>query len=159
MWRRVVCWVGTDVSEEHIAPAFLLLTCWFLLKLFSSTLKMEAVCSSETSVSTQHTTRRHIPENDTLQLFELFRSDRMLLLTLLTPPLQIPFYNSDVIFLANELIGRLLFHALICKDARLYFIHFQESNWNDAIRNVIRRVCWNLLVVLYVQRHVWFILE
>jgi hypothetical protein len=43
-----------------------LLTCWFLLKLFSSTLKMEAICSSETPVATQHTTRRHIPEDDTL---------------------------------------------------------------------------------------------
>jgi hypothetical protein len=34
---------------------------------FSSTLKMEALCSSETSVATQRTTRRHIPEDDTLQ--------------------------------------------------------------------------------------------
>jgi hypothetical protein len=27
---------------------------------------MEAICSSETSVETQRTTRRHIPEDDTL---------------------------------------------------------------------------------------------
>jgi hypothetical protein len=27
---------------------------------------MEAICSSETSVETQRTTQRHIPENDTL---------------------------------------------------------------------------------------------
>jgi hypothetical protein len=40
-------------------------TCCFLLK-FSSALKMEAICSSETSVASQQTTRRHIPENDTL---------------------------------------------------------------------------------------------
>jgi hypothetical protein len=33
---------------------------------FSSTLKMEAICSSETSVATQRTTRPHIPEDDTL---------------------------------------------------------------------------------------------
>jgi hypothetical protein len=31
----------------------------------SSTLKMEAICSSETSVDTQRTTRRHIAEDDT----------------------------------------------------------------------------------------------
>jgi hypothetical protein len=31
-----------------------------------ATLKMEAICSSETSVVTQQTTRRHIPEDNTL---------------------------------------------------------------------------------------------
>jgi hypothetical protein len=34
---------------------------------YSSTLKMEAIRSSETSGATQRTTRRHIPEDDTLQ--------------------------------------------------------------------------------------------
>jgi hypothetical protein len=33
---------------------------------YSSTLKMEAIRSSETSGATQRTTRRHIPEDDTL---------------------------------------------------------------------------------------------
>jgi hypothetical protein len=64
MWRRVVCWDAADVSDEHIA-SFFLLTCWFLLKI-SSTLEMEAICSSETSIASQQTTRRHIPEDDTL---------------------------------------------------------------------------------------------
>jgi hypothetical protein len=36
-----------------------------LLK-YSSTLKMEAIRSSETSGATRRTTRRHIPEDDTL---------------------------------------------------------------------------------------------
>jgi hypothetical protein len=36
-----------------------------LLK-FSSALKMEAIYSSETSVASQQTTRRHIPEDDAL---------------------------------------------------------------------------------------------
>jgi hypothetical protein len=35
-----------------------------LAELISSNLKMEAICSSETSVDTQRTTPRHIPEND-----------------------------------------------------------------------------------------------
>jgi hypothetical protein len=35
-------------------------------ELIPSTLKMEAVCFSETSVETQRTTVLHIPENDTL---------------------------------------------------------------------------------------------
>jgi hypothetical protein len=33
---------------------------------YSSTLKMEAICSSETSVHIQRTTRRYIPEDSTL---------------------------------------------------------------------------------------------
>jgi hypothetical protein len=54
--RRVVCWVATDVSEEHIAsifrveeiisaslpPAYVLV----LAEIISSTLKIEAICSS-----------------------------------------------------------------------------------------------------------------
>jgi hypothetical protein len=47
------------LSECHLA-------CWFAEPI-SSTLMMEAMCSSETSVETQRTTRRHIPEDDTLQ--------------------------------------------------------------------------------------------
>jgi hypothetical protein len=47
--------------------SFYLLACWFLAELICSTLKVEAICSSETSVDTQRTTRRHIPEDDTLQ--------------------------------------------------------------------------------------------
>jgi hypothetical protein len=35
---------------------------------YSSTLKMEAIRSSETSDATQRTTRRHIPEDDTLHV-------------------------------------------------------------------------------------------
>jgi hypothetical protein len=40
----------------------------FLLNLFLSTLKMEAICSSETSVDTRRTTRHYIPEDCTLQV-------------------------------------------------------------------------------------------
>jgi hypothetical protein len=57
IWRRVVRWVSTDAC--HV------LACWFAEHI-SSTLKMEAIYSSETSVETQRTTRRHIPEDDTL---------------------------------------------------------------------------------------------
>jgi hypothetical protein len=38
----------------------------YVEKMFSSTLKMEAIYSSETSVPSQQSTRRHIPEDDTL---------------------------------------------------------------------------------------------
>jgi hypothetical protein len=54
----VVRWV----SNDH------LLSRWFLAQLIFSTLKMEAVCSSETSFDTQRTTQRYIPEDSTLQL-------------------------------------------------------------------------------------------
>jgi hypothetical protein len=48
--------------------AFCLPPAWWLVfaEIISSALKMEAISSSEMSVVTQHTTRRHIPENDTL---------------------------------------------------------------------------------------------
>jgi hypothetical protein len=44
-----------------LPPACLLV----LAEIISSTLKMEAICSYETSVATQ-TARRHIPEDDVL---------------------------------------------------------------------------------------------
>jgi hypothetical protein len=59
--------------EEHIASIFRVeeigsaskqVATWFAEPI-SSTLKMEAICSSETSVETQRTTRRHVPEDDT----------------------------------------------------------------------------------------------
>jgi hypothetical protein len=56
--------IYTPVFWLAVYSACHLLTCWFLLKF--STLKMEAICSSETSVASQQTTRRHIPEDDTL---------------------------------------------------------------------------------------------
>jgi hypothetical protein len=43
-----------------------LLLRWFLAKLIFSTLKMRVICSSETSVDTQRTTGRNIPEDGTL---------------------------------------------------------------------------------------------
>jgi hypothetical protein len=73
-WDVTPC---SDVSEEHIAsilrveeiisartstPAYFLV----LAEIISSTLEMDAIYSSETSVATQQTTRRHIPEVDTL---------------------------------------------------------------------------------------------
>jgi hypothetical protein len=45
-------------------PACHLLARWFAEPIFS-TLKMEAIYSSETQAETQRTTRRHIPEDDT----------------------------------------------------------------------------------------------
>jgi hypothetical protein len=68
--------VSTDVSEEHIASIFReeissarnqQASKWLLAKLISS-LKMEAICSSKTSVDAQRTTRRYIPEDDTFKI-------------------------------------------------------------------------------------------
>jgi hypothetical protein len=46
-----------------------LLSLLFLTELTFSTLKMEAICSSETSVGSQRTTRRYIPEGGTVQYY------------------------------------------------------------------------------------------
>jgi hypothetical protein len=55
----IIFWDMTPCSP------LLLATC-SLAEPISSTLKMEAICSSETSVETQRTTRRHIPKDETL---------------------------------------------------------------------------------------------
>jgi hypothetical protein len=55
---------GTEQNPQHSVCH--LLARWFAEPI-SSTLKMEAISSSETSVEFQRTTRRHIPEDATLQ--------------------------------------------------------------------------------------------
>jgi hypothetical protein len=49
-------------ASSGFPPAFTLVSC----SAYSSTLKIEAICSSETSVDFQQTTRRYIPEDSTL---------------------------------------------------------------------------------------------
>jgi hypothetical protein len=49
-------------ESRCLPPVFTLVSCLT----YFSTLKMEATCSSETSVDTQQTTRRYIPEDGTL---------------------------------------------------------------------------------------------
>jgi hypothetical protein len=51
------------VSMLCLPPAFTLVSC----SVWSSTLKMETIYSSDTSVDFQRTTRRYIPENSTLR--------------------------------------------------------------------------------------------
>jgi hypothetical protein len=54
-----------QAREELCLPyAFTVLSC----SAYSSTLKMEAICSSETSVGFQRTTWRYIPEDSTLHI-------------------------------------------------------------------------------------------
>jgi hypothetical protein len=55
-----------QISSEKQSSARHPLSRWFLAELISSTLKMEAICSSETSVDTQRTTRHYIPQDGTL---------------------------------------------------------------------------------------------
>jgi hypothetical protein len=65
-----------------------------VFELTSSTLKMEAICSSETSVETQRTTRRHIPEDDTLHIPDGYQYHTM------TKP--VVTYSQSVLFLCSE---------------------------------------------------------
>jgi hypothetical protein len=60
--KGIIFWDMTPCSPLNCH----LLARWFA-KSIPSTLKMEAICSSETSVETQRTTRHHILEDDTLQ--------------------------------------------------------------------------------------------
>jgi hypothetical protein len=52
------------VMKNSLPSALTLTSC----SAYSSTLKMEAICSSETLVDFQRTTWRYIPEDSTLQL-------------------------------------------------------------------------------------------
>jgi hypothetical protein len=72
--KSIIFWDMTPCSllspNRHFGGTY---RCLVLAEIISSTLKMEAICSSETSVSTQQTKRRHIPEYDTLgKLFTKF---------------------------------------------------------------------------------------
>jgi hypothetical protein len=59
---------GYTKKQGLLASCFKLASCWA----YSSILKMWAIWSSETSVEFQRTTRRHIPEDRTLQYTEIF---------------------------------------------------------------------------------------
>jgi hypothetical protein len=54
--------ISENILNKGLPPAFTLVSC----SAYFSTLKTEAICSSETSVDFQWTTRRYIPEDSTL---------------------------------------------------------------------------------------------
>jgi hypothetical protein len=54
------------MSRMNVQLSSDLLSRWFLAQIIFSTLNMEAIFSSETSVDTQRTTRRYIPGDGTL---------------------------------------------------------------------------------------------
>jgi hypothetical protein len=69
MWRHAVREKFSDVSEEHITSIFrveeyaTLAACILLFAClaYSSTLRLEEICSSEKSVNSYKTTRRQVP--------------------------------------------------------------------------------------------------
>jgi hypothetical protein len=60
--KCTIIWDITPCSPLK-APAFTLVSCLA----YSSTLKMEAICFSETSVDFQRNTQRYIPEDSTFR--------------------------------------------------------------------------------------------
>jgi hypothetical protein len=76
MFLRNVGWNSTGCTASYSRRCYSLPV---LAELISSTLKMEVICSSETSVETQRTTRHHIPQDDTAsQWFIWIRSTKKL---------------------------------------------------------------------------------
>jgi hypothetical protein len=55
-----------QIQQETSVQAGGKLACWFFAEAIPSTLKMKAICSSETSVDTRRTTRCYIPEDGTI---------------------------------------------------------------------------------------------
>jgi hypothetical protein len=62
--KSIIFWDVTPCSLLRCNLATCLLA--GLAEISSSTLKMETICSSETSITSQQTTRCHIPEDYTL---------------------------------------------------------------------------------------------
>jgi hypothetical protein len=58
---RETCRLHLQGRRKQVANRCHLLSCWFLAQLNFSTLKMEAICSSKTSVDTRWSTQRYIP--------------------------------------------------------------------------------------------------
>jgi hypothetical protein len=56
---------GSKNKQLCLPIAFALISCWLIF----STVKMEAICSSETSVGFQRTTRRYIPDDITIRIY------------------------------------------------------------------------------------------
>jgi hypothetical protein len=71
--KSIIFWDMTPCSPSSFNRRFggtyhLLATCLLVFaEIISSTLKMEVICSSETSGEIRRTTRRYIPEYDTLK--------------------------------------------------------------------------------------------
>jgi hypothetical protein len=67
---------GRRISQTRNQHEALLATCFTLVSClaYSWTLKMEVICSSETSVDIQWTTWRYIPEGSTLQAYPIFHN-------------------------------------------------------------------------------------
>jgi hypothetical protein len=63
---KVFMWPNNFFEKKTSICCLLRVSRWFLAWLFSSTLKMKATCSSETSVDFQGTTWRYTPEDITL---------------------------------------------------------------------------------------------
>jgi hypothetical protein len=87
-----------------------------LPQLIFSTLKMEAICSSETSVDTR-TTRRYIPEDGTLQIY--------LYLTAFVHKAGALY--QEVIFQAHYLSGRRLMYCMFSAVGAICYRHAVES--------------------------------
>jgi hypothetical protein len=66
-------WGSHSGGHEEYHSACHLLSRWFLTELIFTTLKMEAICFSETSVGTQRTTWCYIREDGTLHNHQLVR--------------------------------------------------------------------------------------
>jgi hypothetical protein len=120
MWRRVDPVKWTEVSEERIASIFRVAAAGSSLANFSA-LKMEAICSTETSVHFTGSTRRHIPEDGILQL------NNCLLLQ--------PFRD-----LANISLSTYIFVAEKPRDNRMCLLRI----WSGC-KQSIPRVAWTAL--------------
>jgi hypothetical protein len=134
IWCRVVCWVATDVSEEHNASIF----------------RVEKIISARMSVATR-ITRLHIPEDDTLHnhrcgyLHNWCSSPNMIRMIMLR---RMRWVWHTAYMGRREIEYRILVGKPKWKKA----LRRYRSRWEDNIKMDLREVWWGDMDWIYLAQ-------
>jgi hypothetical protein len=122
---RKIIWERNQVESRRQAS-------WFLAQLIFLTLKMEAIYSSETSVDTQLTTRRYIPEDGTCHLLLRWFIAQLIFLPWkwrrYIPPKRRLTLNGLHGVISQKMVHATCFHAGL-----LLSLIFQPSRWRRYV--------------------------
>jgi hypothetical protein len=134
-WNMTPCslLICNRPASKQMARCLLAGSCWII----SSTLNMEAICSSETSVATHQTTRRRIQEDDTLLTRAQFESRpgrRLSSLRFLVFPLFLQVHAGIALRLGHDRFlsnSSFITHPII----RCSILQILIASWNNPHKN------------------------